>query len=200
MFLWARSEKQTLMSKYILGRRAQTRSEAIKYTLLVGGLLIAASVLQVSLLGRFRFFGAVPDLMLCTVLCMAFFCGRYTGGLAGLAGGFLIEAIGATGGVYLLPLIYFLYGYVVGHYCRAVISKRFGTYFFYLLTALALRATVTLLYACLTYERIRLPWLLWHVLLPEAVGTLLIGCALYFPLLLFCRMLRQTRRKNRRKA
>lgn len=188
------------MSKYILGRRAQTRSEAIKYTVLIGCLLILAAVLQVSFFGRFRFFGAVPDVTLCTVLCLAFFCGRYTGGIAGIAGGFLIEAIGGTGGVFLLPLIYFLYGYVVGYYCRTVIRKQFTSYLFYLFTALALRATVTLLYACLTYERIRLPYLLLHVLLPEAAGTLLVGCALYVPMLLFCRMLQQARRKKRRRA
>ena len=189
------------MAKYILGRRAQTRSEAIKYTVLIGCLLVLVAVLQVSLFGRFRLFGAVPDLMLCTLLCLAFFDGRYTGGLAGIAGGFLIEALGGgAGGVYLLPLIYFLYGYLVGHYCRAVIPKRFASYSFYLFTALALRATVTLLYACLTYERIRLPYLFLQVLLPEAAGTLLIGCLWYFPMLLFCRLLRQTQRKNRRRT
>ena len=188
------------MSKYILGRRAQTRSEAIKYTAAIGGLLVLVSVLQVSFFARFRFFGAVPDVMLCTVLCLAFFCGRYTGAISGMAGGFLIEAIGGTGGVVLLPLIYFLYGYVVGHYCRAVILKRFSSYSFYLFTAVALRAAVTLLYACLTYERIRLPYLFLQILLPEAAGTRLVGCVLYFPMRLFYRLLHQSRRKKRRGA
>ncbi|MBQ2735076.1 MAG: hypothetical protein IJF33_04515 [Clostridia bacterium] len=188
------------MAKYVLGRRAQTRSEAIKYTVLIGCLLVLVAVLQVSFFGRFRFFGAVPDVMLCTVLCLAFFYGRYTGSISGMAGGFLIEAIGGTGGVVLLPLIYFLYGYVVGYYCRAVILKRFSSYSFYLFTAVALRAAVTLLYACLTYKRIRLPYLFLQILLPEAVGTLLVGCVFYFPMRLFYHLLHQRRRKKRRVA
>jgi hypothetical protein len=56
------------MSKVILGHRAQTRARSIRYTVLVSLLLLLAAVLQVTLLSRYRLLGAVPDLMIVTVL------------------------------------------------------------------------------------------------------------------------------------
>ena len=180
------------MAKYVLGRHAQTRSDLLRHIGIIGGSLLLFSVLQVSFFARFPFFGATPDLIICTVLCISYFCGRYAGGITGLAGGFLIEAIGASG-ITLLPVIYFLFGYVVGYYSRAVIQKRYSSYLFYLGIALAIRATVTVLYAALTYRNLSLPTLLIHTLLPEAAGTAIAGAILYVPMRLLCRLLKRKR-------
>ena len=143
------------MSKYILGHRAQTRTRSIRYTVLVSALLILAAVLQVSVFSRFRLLGAVPDLMICIVTCVAFFNGRYHGAITGIAAGALIETLASTG-IVLLPLFYMLFGYIAGHYARAVQPKRFIPYLFYLMFALFLRAGLTVLYACLMYRNIHL--------------------------------------------
>ena len=52
-----------------MGHRAQNRSLVARYVIYIGILLVLASVLQVSFLSRYRIFGVVPDLMLCTVIC-----------------------------------------------------------------------------------------------------------------------------------
>lgn len=179
------------MSKYILGHRAKTRSAVIRYTVLTAVLLVVVAVLQVSLLSRFRLFGVVPDLMICTVLCLSFFGGRYMGAIVGIAGGFLIEAIGGGAGLVLLPLFYLLFGYLTGHYARAIIPRSYPSYLVYLGFAVILRMALTLLYACMTYQSIRLPTLFVQTLLPEALLTAAVGCLIYFPMLGFFKLLDQ---------
>lgn len=176
-----------MSQKLILGHRAQTKARVIRYTVLVGLVLILSAILQVSLFSRFRLLGAVPDLMIVSVLCIAFFCGRYAGAVTGIAAGFLIESIGSSG-ISILPLCYFLSGYLVGHYARAS-QKNYPVYLIYLGCILLIRATVTVLYACMTYRNVNLPLIFLQSVLPEALVTAIAGCALYFPYLLFCRFL-----------
>lgn len=173
------------MSKFILGHRAQTRSRSIRYTVLVSLLLILVAVLQVTLFSRYRLMGAVPDLTLCTVLCLSFFCGRYVGAVSGIGAGFLIEAIGAHG-VTLLPVCYLFIGYLVGHYAKSGARRSYLSYLPYLGVTLVVRMALTVLYACINYQTIHLLEILLQSVLPELLVTAIAGCILYFPMLLFC--------------
>lgn len=172
----------------ILGYRARNRSKILLHILVIGLLLIVLSSFQVAFLSKLRFLGAVPDLMLCTVLCMAYFSGRYTGATTGIAAGFLIEALGSQG-ISLLPVFYLLVGYIAGHYAKAIIPKRYTVYLLYLICVLFLRAGVTVTYTCLTYAQIYLPHILLYTVLPEMAGTALVGIVLYFPMKPVCRRL-----------
>lgn len=172
----------------ILGYGALTRSKIILNTVTIGLLLIACSALQVSFFGRFKLFGAVPDMMLCTVLCVAYFRGKYTGAITGIAAGVLIEAIGSQG-ISFLPVVYMVLGYVAGHYSRAIHPKRFVIYTLYLACGLAVRALVTVGYVCLTYEIINIPQIFICAVLPEMGGTAIVGCALYYPIKMSCKLL-----------
>lgn len=173
------------MSKYILGHRAQARTRSIRYTVLVSVLLILAAVLQVTVFSRFRLLGAVPDLMICAVLCLSFFCGRYVGAVSGVGAGFLIEVIGSHG-ITLLPVCYLFIGYLMGYYARTAVNKSYIAYLPYLGVTLACRAAITVLYACLNYQSIHLLKILLQTVLPELAVTAIAGCLLYFPLKLFC--------------
>ncbi len=176
------------MSKIILGHRAQTRARSVRYTLLVSLLLIVMAVLQVTVFSRYRLLGAVPDLMICTVLCLSFFCGRYVGAVSGIGAGFLIEAIGSHG-ITLLPLCYFLIGYLIGHYAKGSVRRSFLAYLPYLATVLLLRMAITYFYACINYKTIHLLQILLQSVLPELLVTAIAGCVIYFPMLLFCSLL-----------
>ena len=169
----------------ILGYGAREKSKILFHTLSVGIALIILSSLQVSFFGRFRFFGAVPDLMLCFVLCISYFLGPYAGAITGIASGFVIEAIGSQG-ISLLPLIYFLYGYCVGSFSHTSVRKGYAPYILYLVCGLFLRATVTLIYVCLIYKNIQLPVILLYSVLPEWIVTAVWGCIVYLPMKLFC--------------
>ena len=173
------------MSKFILGHRAQTRSRSIRYTVLVSLLLILVAVLQVTLFSRYRLLGAVPDLSLCAVLCLSYFCGRYVGAVSGIGAGFLIEAIGSQG-VTLLPVCYLLIGYLIGHYAKTAGRGGYLSYLPYLGVALVVRMALTVLYACINYQTIHLLEILLQSVLPELLVTAIAGCILYFPMRLFC--------------
>ena len=56
--------------------------------------------------------------------------------------------------------------------------------------ALFLRAGLTVLYACLTYQNIHLVQILIHTVLPEMLATAIAGLCLYFPLMLFCKKIK----------
>ncbi|MBE6589493.1 MAG: hypothetical protein E7643_04875 [Ruminococcaceae bacterium] len=172
----------------VLGYGARERSRIILYTVIIGIMILVLSSLQVSLFGRFRPFGAVPDLMLCLVLCIAFFQGRYTGAITGIAAGFVIEAIGSVG-LSLLPVAYMIYGYVVGHYAHAMHTARYPSYLLYLVCGLFLRAALTVAYACLSYRIIHLPDIITYSVLPELFGTAIAGMILYFPMKPLCALL-----------
>ena len=172
--------------KIILGYRARTRSRILFIIGTAGVWLLVASAFQTALFGQYPLFGAVPDLMLVTVVCFAYFNGRFEGAVMGLAAGFLIEAVGGQG-MSLLPLFYFLFGYVAGHYSRAVHLKRFVPYLFYLGCGLFLRAAATIVLVCLTYQNLHLPTILLQIVLPELLATAILGCVLYLPLKPICR-------------
>ena len=170
----------------ILRFESKARSRLVVFCVSLALLILFGAILQTSVFGKLTYIGAVPDLMICIVLCISYFNGRHYGAITGLAAGALIEAM-ASSGIVLLPLFYMLFGYIAGHYSRAVQPKRFIPYLFYLIFALLLRAALTILYACLTYQNIHLLQILLHAVLPEMLTTAIAGICLYFPLMLFCR-------------
>jgi len=170
----------------ILRFEAKARSRLVIFGVSLGLIILFGAVIQTSVFGKLTYIGAVPDIMLCIVTCIAYFNGRHHGAITGLAAGALVEAI-ASSGIVLLPLFYMFFGYVAGHYSRAVQPKRFIPYLFYLMFALLLRAGLTILYACLTYQNIHLVQILLHAVLPEMLATTVAGICLYLPLMLFCK-------------
>ena len=177
---------EDVLHNRIMGFEAKARSRLVVFGVSLALLILGGAVLQTSVFGKLTYIGAVPDIMLCIVTCVAYFNGRHHGAITGLAAGAFIEAI-ASSGIVLLPLFYMLFGYIAGHYARAVQPKRFVPYLFYLMFALFLRAGLTVLYACLTYQSIHLLQILVHAGRPEMLATALAGICLYFPLMLFCR-------------
>ena len=169
-----------------LGRISQMRQTAIKYTLSLSLLFLAVAIIEVSLLSRWRILDAVPDVMLVTVVIVSFFLGRFTGAIAGIGAGVLIEALGGNG-ISLLPVVYLLCGYLTGHYARAMVPRRFVAYLLYLGIALLARGVTTLTYAGMTYESFHLPSILLQLLLPEVLVTAIWGILLYLPVRRICR-------------
>jgi len=184
-----------MAQKYILGQQAQRRKRSVRYVVSITVLLLILSVLQVSFFGRFRLFGATPDLMIIGVLCIGFFTGQYTGAVCGIGAGFLIDALGSTG-VTILPVCYLLVGYLVGIYAKRTTNQGFVQYLIYLAITLLFRAAITVLYACLGYESLNLPLVLLYAVLPELLVTALAGLALYFPMRLFCGLLEKSGKRR----
>ena len=176
------------MPGFSSGRPVKGRDRLVRISLLCGLLLLLGALLQVTLLSEWRIFSTVPDLMLVLVVALGFFCGMHTGAVCGIAGGFLIDALGSFG-LSVLPLFYMLVGYIVGHYARAVYPKRFGAFLPYVAISILCREAVTLTLAAATYREVHLPSLLLRSVLPEAVLTFLWAMLLYFPMKKICQKL-----------
>ncbi len=174
-----------MSQKYILGRNAQTRKQSVRYVVVISLLLLLLSVIQLSFFGRFRIFGAIPDLVIAAVLCIGFFTGPYTGAVSGIGAGFLIDALG-TSGISVMPLCYLPVGYLIGYFARKDMQRGFLQYLIYLAITLAYRAVITMLYAWIVVGSQSFASLLVGAVLPELFGTALAGLALYFPMRLLC--------------
>lgn len=174
-----------MAQRVIPGRIGQGRARMARSILTLGGLLLAACVVQVSVLSRWRLFGVVPDLCFATVLCVAYFCGKETGAVTGIAGGFLIEAMGSQG-IALLPVVYLICGYVCGYFTRAILPRRFTAFLFVLGAALPVRALTTVIYASVLWQSLNLPSLLLRTVLPELFTTAVCACAVYAPIKAVC--------------
>ncbi|MCH0542733.1 rod shape-determining protein MreD [Streptomyces sp. MUM 203J] len=83
--------------------------------LLAGTLVVVALVLQVSVLARLHLPGAVPDLLLLTVLGLAFVYGHVSGALIGFGAGLLADlAPPADHAVGRYALVLCVIGYIAG--------------------------------------------------------------------------------------
>lgn len=176
------------MAKYVSSYRAQTRSKTIRYSATFSAAVLILAVIQVSVLGRLRPFGVLPDLMLCTTVCIAFLCGRYAGAITGIGAGFLIEAMGSVG-ISFLPVAYLILGYVIGNYASALGQRRWGSYLLYLAASMIARGVITLIYVLLQSREIDFLSLLLRVILPEMLMTFLFGAILYAPIRLLVLLL-----------
>lgn len=157
------------------------RAKLVRRALFVGVTLFLLCIVQTTVLGRWKLFGAVPDLMLCAVVLLGYCNGREEGAIGGIAAGTMTAMLG-TVGVTTDPVFYMTMGYVCGYFARAVYPKGFLPYLFFLGATLPFGAIRTVISACLTHGNPRLAMLFLYAVLPEAAGTFLCGAALFFPL------------------
>lgn len=174
-----------MSQKYILGRISQNRAKAAKYILTESAVFFTLILLQTTLFAKWRIFGTIPDLCYAALILVSYFCGKETGAVTGIAAGFTVEALGSTG-ISILPVCYLFCGYVCGYFTRAIIPRRFTAFLAVLGAAIPVRAAISLVYMCLTYSNIKLLSVLLHTILPEAFGTALFACLLYYPMSRIC--------------
>ncbi len=78
-------------------------------------LLFVASIAQVSIFSEMRVFGAVPDLLLVTLVAVALLRGSVVGAVGGFFAGLLVDTA-ALGTLGLTSLVLTLAGYWIGRY------------------------------------------------------------------------------------
>ncbi len=177
-----------MAGKYILGRVSQNRARVAKYVLTEAGLFLAVMILQTTVLAKLKPLGVVPDLTYATLLLIAYFCGKETGAVTGIAAGFVLDAIGSLG-ISILPVCYLICGYVCGYFTRAILPRRFTAFLVVMGAAVPVRVVITLVTMAMTYREIHLLEILIYVLLPEMLTTFLAAVLLYFPMKKLCEWL-----------
>ena len=158
------------MKNKILGREARNRSEIRRYVLTSAALLFVTVVLQTTVLARGRWFGIIPDLTFAVVVCLGYFYGAETGAICGIAGGFLIEALGGTG-ISILPVVYLFLGYVIGFFAKRQ-PKGISSYALISAATLPVHAIVTVFYTLVTYRKLT-GYTFTHILLPETAALVI---------------------------
>ena len=154
-------------------------SDYIKRGLCYGGLTLFFTLLQVTLLPRYRIFGVMPDLVLSCVIATAMFEGAKFGAVTGVAAGFFIDAVGSVG-VSLSPLIYCVFGYIVG-ICAEFLFRR-GLLSFTMATVIGyfLRGFVTILLVAVFWKTYSTFFVFLRTVLPEIVLSVIFSYPVYF--------------------
>ena len=73
------------------------RAKLVKRALFVGAALFLLCIMQSTVFGRWKLFGAVPDLMLCAVVLLGYCNGREEGAVGGIAAGTMTAMLGTVG-------------------------------------------------------------------------------------------------------
>ncbi len=84
----------------------------------VGAMILLGVILQVALMPFMRIADGIPDLMACLVVTVAVLRGPMVGGVAGAAGGLLVELTAPIGTLGVLALLYLALGAWAGGYCE----------------------------------------------------------------------------------
>ena len=170
------------MARYILGRQAKNRSMILRYCTAIGLLLFFFAVFQTSVLARLKPFGVSPDLMITVVVTVAIYLGCHPGAITGIAAGFLTDALSGVG-VSLLPLVYFLLGYLVGYYSKVLSMPKYFYFLICLGISLVVRGLTSLAYTVLSAGAFRFSTFLLKLALPEMLGTFVFGIVIFFPVM-----------------
>ncbi len=155
---------------YQVGVSVSDIVKCIVYAVL--GLLLV--VLQISFFSRVKPFGAVPDVLISAVFCVAMFENERYGAIFGLAVGFVAEAAGGVG-LTLLPLVYMLVGFVCGLVASEYYRRSVLLFLIFDACALLVRMFTTLLYVAFTWSIVDISVIIPRVLVPEALSTLVIS-------------------------
>ena len=156
------------------------RNHAVKFIVTEMGLFLILLILQTTVMARWRWFGAVPDLCFAGLILLSCFCGKETGAVTGIALGFCVDALGSTG-ISLLPVCYLFCGYLWGYFGSVYGRQSTLTCFLLALAALPVRTVITLLLTLLSHHGVTFLPLLLN-LLAELGANALATVALFFPL------------------
>ena len=113
--------------------------------------VILFAVWQTTVCPRFRFFGAVPDITLGLLICLAVVEGEYLTAALAVTAGFVLESLGG-GAISYMPVFFFVSVCFTFWFTQKVLGKKWWTM---LLTALIVFAAEGLITAILV--RIRFP-------------------------------------------
>lgn len=154
-------------------------SQLIGKLLLFFLLIFGAAILQTSLFGATRFFRASPDLLLAAVVGIAIYDGEKSAAAAGIAAGWLCEALGGAGSA-LMPVFYMLAGYIVGYLSRVSLRKNALSWLVVMVSCAGAKAVMSLVYLGITEKHFNFIIALVNQLAPEFFMTLLFSVPILF--------------------
>ena len=151
-------------------------------------IIFTSALLQTSFLAVLEPFGAVPDLMMLMSVGVGYFCAPTVGAVFGLASGVVSYALGGLGFA-ALPFLYGAAGYLAGLIAKNLYKGKFGVWCLYSVGGALLKSVYSFLCCAVFSGEFQLWAVLWRTVLPEFVGTALLGAAIYIPVKKICKRL-----------
>lgn len=149
---------------------------------LVWGLwLFALAIFQTSLFSYLRIFSSVPDLILPAVIAIAIYDKERTGTIAGIAGGFIIDALGGVG-LSISPLVYMICGTTAALLTYSVLRSDFLSWLTATAVSLIISGGFSLLSARFAGGNISFVFseVLRSLLIPQYFASLIMGLPVWF--------------------
>lgn len=165
------------------GRRRRFLSEQIRLVILLALSACTLIALQTTILSRFPLpfswsAPAAPSLALLLVLAVGFQLGEQEGSVCGLAVGWLCDAVGSRD-VMLLPLVYFLCGWLSGVVGRRRLAHNLPSFFVFAMCGGVLEAVYKYLLAAADTRAFPPPVWMLQALFPPLFLTVLFSPAVY---------------------
>lgn len=123
--------------------------------------------------------GAVPDLILCATVSIAYFESEKTAAVFGMLGGFALEAVGSVG-FGILSLFYMICGCMCAMLFVRVLQKNFGSYLLYTAAFMLVRTGISIIYIQLAMPDFSIQTAFEHTLATEYVLTVIAAVPIFF--------------------
>ena len=166
--------------------------ESILKGVVVGILLVFLALLQTTLFGVIRPFGATPDLMLSFAMAVAVTEGRRWGAVWGIIAGVVIESLGVPD-FYLMPLLYMLMAYFTGVICRHYLTESAAVRGILAASAIPFKCLFSWVYTFFSPIYITNIEAFGEIILPEAAATLLLSAPVHLLVFLCMKPFHRTR-------
>ncbi len=150
--------------------------ETILKGFVIGVLLVFFTLMQTTLLARFRPFGAIPDLMLPFVVAVGTLEKERWGAVTALIAAFVIDAAGGTA-ITLLPLLYVPAAFAVGILTTNTFRDSVTVAAMYTFATSCLRGVITFIIASLTIHGITPGAIMTDIVLPELAANVIFAAA-----------------------
>lgn len=146
------------------------------------GLLVAAFLVQATMVPHFRIGKAQPDVLLIVIVTMAFLDGALMGVITGFTGGLLIDLLPKPY-MGLSALSKLVVGYLAGLFERTVVMENL---FFPVTTVFIAAIAERLFYSAFVFlfmgEKISLVSVFFQTIFPSAIYSAIIAPVIYFPI------------------
>lgn len=153
--------------------------ELIKRIIIYGILVLLITSAQCAFFSQLNICPATPDLVIGMVIAIAMLDSIRSAAVAGIAAGFVADAIGSAGNLSFSALFYLVSALILGTAASKMLP-RFISFLLLFLPALALRAAYTTI--CIAVKIRALPSLsvVGSILLPELITTAILCAPMYF--------------------
>ncbi len=152
----------------------------LKKSIIWGIWLFLVAIIQTSFFSVWRPFGAVPELVLPAVIAIAIYDRERMGTIAGIMGGYIIDALGGVG-LSLSPLLYMLCGAITALLAYSVFRRDFLSWLICSLFALLISGSASIInaYAETGGRYFSFSSILTRLILPGFFSSIICGAFVY---------------------